>query len=70
MFDICPAPKGKAIVMTSIDPEIEQAGLRNHVELTFRKRNPMKKEMLVPYLETTSSNSPVLAAIVETPLNC
>ena len=42
--DICPAPKGKAIVMTSIDTEIEQAEAWNYGVNLPVKENPMKKE--------------------------
>ena len=42
--DICPAPKGKAIVMTSIDSEIEQAEAWNYGVNLPVKENPMKKE--------------------------
>ena len=42
--DICPAPKGKAIVMTSIDSEIEQAEAWNYAVNLPVKENPMKKE--------------------------
>ena len=42
--DICPSPKGKAIVMTSIDSEIEQAEAWAYGVALPTKANPMKKD--------------------------
>lgn len=44
--DICPSPKGKAIAMTSIDTEIEQAESWAYAVSLPTKANPMNKETI------------------------